>query len=69
MREQRALSVVGTASRHRRGGLPGRRVTPRPGRYERIATSRLIPKRGPATEIEIRFRDKYAEQTALENES
>ncbi|WP_307108235.1 hypothetical protein [Rhodococcus sp. SORGH_AS_0303] len=49
--------------------MPGRRVTPRPGRYERIATSRLIPKRGPATEIEIRFRDKYAEQTALENES
>ncbi|KIQ18384.1 hypothetical protein RU01_08590 [Rhodococcus sp. MEB064] len=65
MREQRALDLVG-GHRH---GRARRGAAPRPGRYERIATSRLIPKRGPATEIEIRFRDKHADQTALENES
>jgi hypothetical protein len=46
---------------------PGRRlrrpVAPRPGSTDRIATGRLIPKRGPATPIELKFRNK----SALEN--
>lgn len=65
MREPRTLVHRGTVA----PGRARRRATPPIGRTERIATSRVIPKRGPVTAITITYRSHTAfrNDTALEN--